>query len=139
MAGSPDQDRFERLRQLELPQGDFVIFGSGPLIVRGIIEATNDLDVLCRGPAWEYVQTIGRPEYLSEYGITIFSIDGGRISFGNRWAIGDFDTDTLIDSMEWFEGLPFVSLQYVSAYKILANRPKDRKHLQAMREGGYLA
>ena len=126
------------MRRLELPQGDFAIFGSGPLIVRGIIDATNDLDVLCRGPAWEYVQTIARPEYLSEFGITIFSIDDGRINFGNRWAIGDFDTDTLIDSMELFQGLPFVSLQYVSAYKIIANRPKDRQHLQAMRDGGYL-
>ena len=97
MAGSPDPDIFERLRQLELPAGDFAIFGSGPLMVRGIIESTNDLDVLCRGPAWEQVQTIGRPEYLAEYGITTFAIDDGRITFGNRWAIGDFDTDTLID------------------------------------------
>ena len=138
MAGSPDPDIFERLRQLELPAGDFAIFGSGPLIVRGIIESTNDLDVLCRGPAWEQVQTIGRPEYLAEYGITTFAIDDGRITFGNRWAIGDFDTDTLIDSMEMLEGLPFVSLQYVLAYKILANRPKDRQHLQALRSSGYL-
>ncbi len=107
-------------------------------MVRGIIEATNDLDVLCRGSAWDYVQTFGRPEYLSEFGITIYSIDDGLITFGNHWAIGDFDTDSLIDSMEWFEGLPFVSLKYVSAYKIIANRPKDRQHLQAMRNGGYL-
>ncbi len=137
-AGLPDSNTFARLRQLDLPQGDFAIFGSGPLIVRGVIEATNDLDVLCRGPAWDYVQTIGQPEYLSEYGLTIFAIDDGRITFGDRWAIGDFDTDTLIDSMEFFEGLPFVSLQYVLAYKILANRPKDRQHLQALRSSGYL-
>ena len=44
---------FGLLRSLDLPMGDFAVFGSGPLIVRGIIEAANDLDVVSRGRAWE--------------------------------------------------------------------------------------
>ena len=37
-------DLFERLRALRLPIGEFAVFGSGPLVVRGVIEASNDLD-----------------------------------------------------------------------------------------------
>ncbi len=81
--------------------------------------------------AFERLRQLELPQ--RDFAITIFSIDDGLITFGNRWAIGDFDTDTLIDSMELFEGL-----QYVSADKIIANRRKDRQHWRAMRNGGYL-
>jgi hypothetical protein len=50
---------FDFLKSLQLPTGDFAVFGSGPLIVRGIIPITNDLDVICRGSTWEEVQKIG--------------------------------------------------------------------------------
>ena len=51
VTGSPSfgNELFDLLRSLELPVGDYAIFGSGPLIVRGIIEATNDLDIICPG------------------------------------------------------------------------------------------
>jgi hypothetical protein len=32
---------FDSSRSLCLPKGDYVVFGSGPLITRGIIDATN--------------------------------------------------------------------------------------------------
>ena len=56
---------FDSVKSLNLPVSDFAIFGSGPLIVRGIIPASNDLDIICRGQAWERVKAIGVLEYLS--------------------------------------------------------------------------
>jgi hypothetical protein len=55
---------FDEVKALNLPRGDFAIFGSGPLIVRGIIPASNDLDIICRGEAWDEVQAMGIPTYL---------------------------------------------------------------------------
>jgi hypothetical protein len=118
-----------------LPAGDYAIFGSGPLIVRGIIPASNDLDIVCRGKAWKMIQDIGEHDYLSEYDVTVITLHDGQLTFGNKWGIGDFDINELIDSAEKVDGLPFVRLEHVVSYKIISNRPKDLKHLEAL--GAY--
>jgi len=125
---------FDSLRDLSLPAGDFAIFGSGPLIVRGIVPASHDLDVICRGKAWEQVQTIGSIEYLEEYQLSIVTMFDGRLTFGIEWGIGDFDTDVLIDTADLIDGLPFVRLDHVTRYKNISRRPKDLEHLQALQE-----
>ena len=129
---------FRKLIDLDLPKGHFAVFGSGPLVIRDIIPAANDIDVLCRGAAWTHAQTIGDVEYLNECDIEIVSADNGQLTFGTRWAIGSFDTNELIDTAEMLEGLPFVQLEHVIAYKRVADRAKDREHLSAMRLNGYL-
>ncbi len=123
---------FDRLRNLNLSAGDFAIFGSGPLIVRGIIQASNDLDVLCRRQAWKTVQELGEPEYLSNYDVNILTMCDGQLTFGEKWGIGEFDTDELIDCAEEIDGLPFVRLKYVASYKRISKRPKDLEHLEAL-------
>ncbi len=123
---------FDRVKSLNLSAGDFAIFGSGPLVVRGIIPASNDLDILCRRQAWKTVQKIGDREYLSDYDVTIVTMCDGRLTFGTQWGIGNFDIDELIDSAEEIDGLPFVPLEYVASYKEIRKRPKDLEHLQAL-------
>lgn len=128
-------DLFNLLRALSLPQGDYAVFGSGPLIVRRVIEPANDLDVLSRGAAWAAAVETG--ELVTERGVTIASHFDGAITFGTEWAIGDFDVDELIDTAEVIDGIPFVRLEHVVAYKEIAGRPKDRRHLAALED--YLA
>ena len=127
---------FRQLISLEFPAGEFAIFGSGPLIVRGIIPAANDLDVICRGAAWERAKTIGTVEYLAEYGVTVATICDGQISFGTKWGIGTFDIDGLIDDAELIGGLPFVQLRHVISYKMQRASPKDLRHLDALKHFG---
>ena len=124
---------FDRVKSLNLPVGDFAIFGSGPLIVRGIIPASNDLDIICRGQAWERVKAIGVLEYLSKYDVTVVTMCDGRLTFGTKWAIGEFDIDELIDGAEKIDGLPFVRLEHVTNYKEISKRPKDLRHIEALK------
>lgn len=124
---------FDRVRRLNLPTGDYAIFGSGPLIVRGIISGSNDLDVICRGRAWQWVKNIGEREYLSKYDVTIVTMCDGRLTFGSEWGIGEFDTNDLIDSAEIIDELPFVCLEHVVSYKKIRKRTKDLKHLEALK------
>jgi hypothetical protein len=123
---------FECLKSIKLPEGDFAIFGSGPLIVREIVRASNDLDIICRGRAWDYIRGVGEPEYLTEYNVDIVTMFDGSLTFGNKWGIGAFDTDELIDNAELIDGLPFVRLEYVAKYKKISKRPKDLQHLEAL-------
>lgn len=113
--------------------GDYAIFGSGPLIVRGIIEATNDLDVISRGRAWGRALSAGELVSLPD-GARIVSCFGGALTVGTNWAYGDFDINELIDTAEVIDGLPFVKLEHVVRYKEIAARPKDLIHLQLLAE-----
>ncbi len=122
---------FDRVRRLNLPEGDFAIFGSGPLIIREIVPASNDLDIICRGQAWDRIKGVGEPQYLAEYDLRIVTMFDGSLTFGNRWGIGEFDINELIDTAELIDGLPFVRLEHVESYKKISNRPKDLAHLEA--------
>lgn len=130
-------DPFRFVRDLQLPQRDFAIFGSGPLIVRNLIPFRNDLDIICRDKAWEVVQQTGQPQYLQDYDAHIVSMLNGALTFGTSWGIGQFDIDKLIDSAEILADLPFVRLQYVIEYKKIRGLPKDLSHVEAATEAGY--
>ncbi|MBT8077917.1 MAG: hypothetical protein KJO31_05035 [Gammaproteobacteria bacterium] len=122
---------FHRLRDLELPPGDYAVFGSGPLAAHGIIDDPGDLDVLCRGAAWAAVRQAGALRQLPDYGVQVVDIDSGLLTFGTTWGIGSFDVAALIDTAEIIDGLPFVRLEHVVAYKRVRGSEKDRAHLAA--------
>ncbi len=62
---------------------------------------------------------------------------GDSITVGRRWAIGSVDVDVFIDTAEMIEGIPCVRLEHVIAYKRIAGRPKDVRHLEIIaRHGG---
>lgn len=119
----------DELRALRLPVGDYVVFGSAPLLVRGWIDDVGDLDVLARGGAWDRAVELGTTRYLEEWDVTVADI-GSNITVGTRWAIGNVDTDLLIETAEIIDGLPFASLEAVMTYKQTAQRPKDVVHLE---------
>ena len=130
-------DLFDRLRALDLPLGDYAVFGSGPLAIRSIIDDPTDLDVLCRDRAWELVASRGTPTQLED-GTEIVVLHGGLLTFGRSWAIGDVDVDSLIDTAEVIDGLPFVRIEHVVAYKRERLTPRDREHLELIGTAGLL-
>ncbi len=132
-----NHELFDRLRDLELPDRHYAVFGSGPLLVRGVIEHTADVDVLVRGPAWSVALRHGRLVHLSKFDVDIVDAGGG-LTFGRQWGIGFFDVDKLIDTADVIDGLRFVRLEHVVTYKQIANRPKDRKHLAALAASGLM-
>jgi hypothetical protein len=126
----------QRLLDLELPPGDWALFGSGPLLVRGWIDEVGDLDVIVRGPAWERAQQVGTSTELPD-GIRVVEIDGGAITVGRAWRYENAPVSELIESAEMLDGIPCVRLPHIVAYKLIADRPKDRRHLAAMQQAGY--
>lgn len=135
MTGLGDE-LFALLRSLELPAGDYAVFGSGPMIVRGMVEATNDLDIITRGAAWQRVLEIGTLTHFED-GHPCVDLFDGKITFGITWKYGEFDLDELIDTAEVIDGLPFVQMEHVSTYKRAAGRPKDLEHLAILEQAGW--
>lgn len=120
-----------QLTALELPAGDYALFGSGPLLARGWVSETSDLDVIARGAAWDRALQLGEMIHLAAYDVEVVQI-GKHITVGKRWGIGDFNIDDLIDTAELIGAIPCVRLEHVAAYKRIANRAKDRRHLEVM-------
>jgi hypothetical protein len=131
----PAELLFDRLRDLDLPPGEYAVFGSGPIAVRGLIDKVRDLDVIVRGETWQQVRVLG---------VVVMKGDdetvdlGNGLTFGRSWGYGTFDIEELIDDAEIIEGLPFVELDAVIEFKKIADRPKDREHLRALREFGLM-
>ena len=121
------------LRSLDLPRGDYAVFGSAPLLMRGIIETVADLDIVSRGRVWEYAVEVGTLTFLAEQRITVCSFFDGLVTIGTSWAYGQLDIDELINTADTIDGLPFVRLGYVAEYKRIAGRPKDLEHLDKLR------
>ena len=128
-----DATIFDRLRALGLPTGDHAVFGSGPLLIRGIIDDVEDLDIISRGAAWAFAQTLGPILCLEPYGVDIVDLDNGLITIGTTWGIGTFDLDDLIETADIIAEIPFVRLEHVEAYKRIGGRPKDAEHLARLR------
>ena len=117
------------LRSIDLPHGDYAIFGSAPLLAHGIIDSVADLDIIARGAAWDQGIRTGDLIYLPEHEITVCSFYDKLVTMGRTWAYGELDIDTLIDTAETVAGLPFVRIEFVIEYKQMARRPKDLDHL----------
>jgi hypothetical protein len=124
---------------MKLPRRDFAVFASGPLIVRGVIPATNDLDVVCRGAAWDKVGKIGTLQFNDGYDVEIVTICDWEVTFGNRLGRGNFDVDMLIDRAEFINGLPFVELKHVVEYKLERASDRDLRHIELLKRTEYFA
>ena len=115
-------EALQLLRPLDLGSGDHAIFGSGPLLVRGIITEVSDIDILARGPAWDCALSLGDLVLLPEHNTQVVALHEGLVTIGRSWAIGAINVDSAIDTAEVIRGMPWVSLEFVVEYKRVAGR-----------------
>ncbi|MFC3982480.1 hypothetical protein [Streptosporangium jomthongense] len=122
---------FATLTGLGLPHGSYVICGSAALYVRGLRERITDLDVLATGPAWQIATTLGTPRPApSGHGLSVHH-PHAAIEFVDRWTPG-WPTDRLIGTADVIDGLPFMRLGDVLAWKEAARRPRDLADIAAV-------
>jgi hypothetical protein len=126
---------FDQLRAMQLQPGTYAVFGSGPLAAHRLIDDVGDLDVIVRDAAWDRVKRIGT---IVMYGDDPVVDLGNGLTFGRSWAYGDVDIDQLIEEAVEIDGLPFVRLDAVVAYKRIARRPKDLRHIELMESAGLI-
>jgi hypothetical protein len=119
---------FSALARLALPPQDFVLCGSAPLFARGLRAEVGDLDVLARGEAWNIIRRLAPPSRpRSGHGVRV-AHPGAAIEFFDRWTPG-WDTGALIDGAEAIDGIRYMPLRHLEAWKRHAQRPKDTADL----------
>lgn len=129
----PVHHLFQELKKLSLLQGEYAVFGSGPMWVRGIRES-NDLDVIACGTAWEWAKKNGKVLIKENSGLECVQFADGNIEVYHDWYPGKWDVDELIKTAERVDGIPFVRLEYVVDWKKKMGREKDGKDLILIQE-----
>ncbi len=117
-----------KLATLALPEGAYVVHGSGALLLRGLIGGARDLDVLARGEAWRVACTMAAPERGLRDPVVR---PEPEVEIWGGW-LGD-DVDALIDTAEQVDGWPCVDLRSLLAFKERLDRPQDREHVALLR------
>jgi hypothetical protein len=125
---------FSVIKSLNLPIGEYVIYGSWPLDIHGI-RPSRDIDILASKNLW--IQLCNRyPNDIFENPKKIF-IKEMAIEFFVNWVNINTPEEEIINNYELFNWLPFAKLQYVLEWKQNWNREKDKKDVELIME--YLA
>lgn len=118
------QDIIEKVKELNLPAGGYVVFGSCPLAAAGLREA-NDIDVLVsnevlarlKQAGWEQVDK-GENDKPLTYDV---------FEAHNSWNFSSYSPTLkrLLETADVIDGIPFASLDEVRKWKAASGRPKD--------------
>ena len=122
------------VQNLSLPKGEYALFGSTPIIVRGLREASNDIDVLVTQRVWNEYSVL--PEWHVrelESGEEYLEWLGHNIELYKSWGPGEWDIDKILDSAEEIDGVYCVTLDTVLEWKVRLGRPKDVRDIQLIK------
>jgi hypothetical protein len=114
---------------LHLPPDDYAVFGSGPLLAHDLPVVANDLDIVARAAAWQQATNLKEPIPAPSGSGLMVEFAGGEIQVFNAWTSPDWDVDRLIDEADVIDGIRFVALPVVLAWKRQSRRAKDAEHI----------
>ena len=123
-----NKDLFQKVKELALPIGRYVLFGSAPLGIRNLRECA-DIDIVVTQDIWDKYKA--RPDWQldkTRHGNSY--LRNGSLELLKDWKPGIWDIEKLIKEAEIIDGLPFVRLEYVVEWKRLNAREKDLKDIE---------
>jgi hypothetical protein len=125
MTKSPlDLHIFQKIRQLGLPDGEYVIVGGGVLAALGLQEWNGDIDICVSAEVFESFEGQGWKQEEAE-GKMVLKHDDYDLGVGfAEWSLEDL----LADALE-VRGIRFISPAKLLEWKRRMNRPKDEAHI----------
>lgn len=121
---------------LDLDRGDLIVAGSARLWAEGVLPDLSDLDIVARGRSLYALEDhAGREGSFSKGRYSdrqISQLHGIDMEIAGSWVAPNEDIDELIAECEVIDGLQFIGIPHVIAYKVHLDREKDREHLHAL-------
>ena len=121
----------EKVKALQFPLGDYAVFGSGPLLVHGLVENINDVDLVAREASWTRARTLD-PVLVTPKGDPILRLGDGEIEDFAGWL--GMEVGAIIDGVAIVGDLPFAQLEDVRAFNRALGRPNDLGHVLLFEE-----
>ncbi len=122
-----NKDLFQKVKELKLPTGKYVLFGSAPLAIRGLRDC-HDIDILVTEDLWNAYKEKNWEIKTTSLGSPFLCKDG--VEMGKDWKPGQWDVAQLIGEAEIIDGLPFVKLGDVLEWKKMMGREKDLEDIK---------
>ena len=121
-------DIFEKVKNLNLPLGEYVVIGGGILEALGI-RKTNDLDIIVTPKLLKELGKTGKYKEEIKWG-KLFLI-GDKIEIGSKLDWENYSTklDKAIKTAVVINGIPFLNIEETIKFKKALNREKDLKDL----------
>ena len=123
------EEIIRKAKELNLPGGSYVVFGSCPLAALGIREA-KDIDMLVSQELYSQLEERGWQKI--EKGTKDIPLSHDVFEAHNNWAFSSYSPtleDLLADAMV-IDGVPFASLMHVKRWKEASGRPKDLEDIK---------
>ena len=124
---------FEKVKELNLPFGKYVIVGSGTLDALGIRSA-NDIDIAVTKDLAEELSKDNTWQKEEHYDQTFLQKDIFTIIPKLNWEKYDITTEEAIKSALVINERPFMSLEHVLKFKKALNKEKDQKDIKLLEE-----
>lgn len=127
------QEIIAKMKELNLPEGSYIVFGATPLAVAGIRES-QDIDLLVTPELRAMLLKQGWKEV--QKGVNDHPVTRGVYEAHDAWNFDGFQP-TLAELQSralLVDGIPFASLQDVRKWKTAAGRPKDLADLALLDE-----
>ena len=99
------------LKELNIPKEDFVIYGSAPMVLRGLKEKNNDLDVLVKDSLWEKLSI----KYPNNINGDYIDIEGVSFTHKDMNLLGDINE--VIKQSDVIDGFHILSLAETKRWK----------------------
>lgn len=117
---------FERIKKLNLPEGEYAVFGSALLDVWGIRKAA-DLDIIATPELYTKLKNGGWEEKQANVFTILKKEDADITTVQEKPTDGSYFPDRvkLIKEAVFVRGVPFVRIEEVVACKKDYGRPKD--------------
>ncbi len=121
----------DTLKELNIPKDDFVIYGSAPMVIRGLKEKNNDLDVLVKDIVWEKLSV----KYPNNINGDYIDINGISFTHTDMNFLGDMNE--VIKKSEIIDGFHILSLSETKRWKEKVGGEKHLKDAKII--GEYLS
>lgn len=102
----------EILKTLDLPENEFAVFGSAPLVITGIVNDVNDFDIIINPSYWPFGN---KPEVRFK-----------NFEFFKEWPNEDVE-DLIKNQSFMYDGIKFIYPKKVIEYKRNMQRDKDKE------------
>ena len=130
------QDIVAKIKELNLPQGSYIVYGSGPMAAAGIREA-QDIDLLVNEAVFQSLRDAGWQQMSK--GVKDEPLARDVFEAHASWEFSHYKPtlEHLLATATVIDGIPFASLNEVRKWKAGYERPKDLKDVAQIDE--YLA
>ena len=126
-------DIFKKLKELNLPLGEYVSVGSAPLAARGIREA-GDLDIAVTPKLLKKLIDSKKYQEVEKYGKLFLEADNIEISPELNRDGYSITTEEAIKTADIINGYPFLNITETIKFKRALGREKDFKDIELLKD-----